>query len=750
MNLSNILREINSSVQTLGPIEGTSNVNVTNLPIQTNDVSTNNVRCMIQDTNGNYLTTDGTLLGPNLLTVDKNSDEINTSLNSIETYSQSLATTVSSSKINVNVSSVTGSVPISGSVSITGTPAVTVSSGSVNATCSGSVSISGTPSVSVSNTPSVTISSGTVNATCSGTVAVSNFPATQPISGSVSISGTPSVTADVSTLNGNTISTNSGANGTGVQRVTIATNDTLASNIETNTNGTAQNTSKLAQCVSTVALDTLRTNVTNFPATQPISGSVTVSSGSVNATCSGTVAVSNFPATQPISGSVSITGTPSVSISGTPAVTLSSGTLTSITNSVTTSNSDITSMLQNTNMMSDWSLLWRYNEGEQLNLANAVNNTGKTYMQEIQISGSAPSKNITVGVYRFDVAATSEFLTQSRFIMGNFHKIVRWDFHVLCNAGFSDDNTAFYTEFGLKCEPITAHTNAAATKIIAFKIYKDPSTFTQRFSLTYANSVINSSSSFNIQNTVLPSGTNIYNSQKWSIILTDIHNLAIFGTWQRGVFYALHYIAWQNQPNNNSGALFPGGAYKPFYHVYNNSANSYTGQYLEMACFTPGPVYEALTAALNPYKIWTTDYISFTSATSMNPICFIQLQDTTANVFRNYPIKLPIAIFFRFYVTGGLVGEVQIKYCGDNTQTLSSPTYFESFIIQPTRALVTTNGTTNLGSLYGSNELTFMLPNAYQCLGYNDSNSSKACIFIQGLTLVSVGSLVYSMTFYTL
>ena len=47
--------------------------------------------------------------------------------------------------------------------------------------------------------------------------------------------------------------------------------------------------------------------VSNFPATQPVSGSVSVSSGSVavtnlpaTQTVSGTVAVSNFPATQPV------------------------------------------------------------------------------------------------------------------------------------------------------------------------------------------------------------------------------------------------------------------------------------------------------------------------------------------------------------------------------------------------------------------------------------------------------------------
>ena len=57
---------------------------------------------------------------------------------------------------------------------------------------------------------------------------------------------------------------------------------------------------------------TLKAQITNFPATQPVSGSVSVS---------------NFPATQPVSGSVSVTGTAtvagSVSITGTPTVSVS-------------------------------------------------------------------------------------------------------------------------------------------------------------------------------------------------------------------------------------------------------------------------------------------------------------------------------------------------------------------------------------------------------------------------------------------
>jgi hypothetical protein len=171
-------------------------------------------------------------------------------------------TDVNVTNTSFEVSNFPSTQPISGSVSITGTPAVTVSSGSITASCSGSVSVSNFPSTQpISGSVSIT-GTPTVNATCSGTVAVSslpsvsgsvsvsNFPSTQPISGSVSITGTPSVTissgsvsvssipaitgsvsisgtptCNVTQLNTNTIATNSGVVGSGVQRVCMANDD---------------------------------------------------------------------------------------------------------------------------------------------------------------------------------------------------------------------------------------------------------------------------------------------------------------------------------------------------------------------------------------------------------------------------------------------------------------------------------------------------------------------------------------------
>ena len=162
---------------------------------------------------------------------------------------------------------VSGSVTVSGTVSVGNSPAVTVTSGSINATCSGTVNIGNSPAVTVtsgsigiSNTPAVTVSSGSINATCSGTVnvgnspavtvtsgsiAISNTPAVTVSSGTVAISGTPAVTVSSGTVslsgqpisvnqtqfNGVAVSVGSGVNGTGVQRVTMATDDTLFINL---------------------------------------------------------------------------------------------------------------------------------------------------------------------------------------------------------------------------------------------------------------------------------------------------------------------------------------------------------------------------------------------------------------------------------------------------------------------------------------------------------------------------------------
>lgn len=82
----------------------------------------------------------------------------------------------------------------------------------------------------------------------------------------------------------------------------------------------------------TVTDGSLNVAVSNFPATQPVSGSVSVSNLPVTQPVSGTVNVGNFPGTQPISGSVSVSNFPatqpisgSVSVSNFPATQPVSG-----------------------------------------------------------------------------------------------------------------------------------------------------------------------------------------------------------------------------------------------------------------------------------------------------------------------------------------------------------------------------------------------------------------------------------------
>jgi hypothetical protein len=167
--------------------------------------------------------------------------------------------------------------------------------------------LEGTLSCSVTNFP------GTQP--ISGSVSVSNFPATQPISGSVSVSNFPSTYPVTGTFWQTTqpISASSLPLPTGA--ATAANQSTIigalgspfqaGGSIGNTTFGVTQTTSPWITSISNFPASTIVTqstgsdlhvDVDNFPATQPVSG---------------TIAVSNFPGTQPISGSVSISNFPS-------------------------------------------------------------------------------------------------------------------------------------------------------------------------------------------------------------------------------------------------------------------------------------------------------------------------------------------------------------------------------------------------------------------------------------------------------
>jgi hypothetical protein len=174
-----------------------------------------------------------------------------------------------------------------GALKVDGSAATQPVSGSINVAnfplvqpVVGSVSISNSPVVSVDNFP------GTQSV--SGTVSVLNFPAfpdVQPVSGTVAVTNFPSGPALEATLTD------------GSQKTQV-----------TNFPATQQ------------VAGTVTANVT-FPATQPISGSVVVSNLPATQPVSGAVAVSNLPSTQPISGSVSVSNLPATQpVSGTVTV----------------------------------------------------------------------------------------------------------------------------------------------------------------------------------------------------------------------------------------------------------------------------------------------------------------------------------------------------------------------------------------------------------------------------------------------
>ena len=145
--------------------------------------------------------------------------------------------------------------------------ALKVDGSGVTQPVSGTVEISGTPAVSVSNLP--------VTQTVAGTVVVSNLPTTQPVSGTVAVSAIPSIPA--------------GSNLVGQVEMSDGTNilGTVAHPVKTDGSGATQPVS------GTVT-------VSNLPETQAVSGTVAVGNFPGTQSVSGSVAVSNLPATQTV------------------------------------------------------------------------------------------------------------------------------------------------------------------------------------------------------------------------------------------------------------------------------------------------------------------------------------------------------------------------------------------------------------------------------------------------------------------
>jgi hypothetical protein len=279
--------------------------------------------------------------------------------------------------------------PISGSVSITGTPSVTVSSGTVTVTQatgtnlhtvidSGTVAISGTVAVTESGTWTVqpgntanttpwlaTINQGgnSATVTASNALKVDGSATTQPISGTITANAGTGTFAVSGTVTANIGTSGSLALDTSVSKLTLAQGSTTSGESGPLIQGavtTASPTYTTSQTspLSLTTAGALRVDASST--TQPISGTVTANAGSGTFTVSGTVASTQSgtwtvqpgntanttpwlstisqggnSATVTASNALKVDGSAvtqpvsgSVSITGTPAVTVTSGAIT--------------------------------------------------------------------------------------------------------------------------------------------------------------------------------------------------------------------------------------------------------------------------------------------------------------------------------------------------------------------------------------------------------------------------------------
>jgi len=230
---------------------------------------------------------------------------------------------VTGSVVTTAVQSGSYTVVISGTQVVTGTVALTapviVSNFPVTQTITGSVSLSQPAAVSVSNFPGTQIVAGTVTSVITGTVqtAVTN-QVTVTTTGSlpVTFSGVTTITGTVLALP------------TGVQTIAGTVNAAITGTVNVSTVGTTT----VAGTVTSVITGTVNTNVTNFPATQTITGSV---------------GITNFPATQIIQGAVSIGNVVAVTSTGSLPVTVMSNFQTSVTSSLSALNQTVTIVSNN-------------------------------------------------------------------------------------------------------------------------------------------------------------------------------------------------------------------------------------------------------------------------------------------------------------------------------------------------------------------------------------------------------------------
>lgn len=203
--------------------------------------------------------------------------------------------------------------------------ALKVDNSGVTQPVSGTVAISG----GVSVTGTIAVSNFPASQTVNGTISVSNFPATQPVSGAVSISNFPATqpvslaaAVDVSDravrLLGHVTMDNSSIAVTGTffqatQPVSIAAAVAVTGTFFQATQPVSVVALPLPSGASTSALQTTGNSLlssidTKTPAL--VTGRVPVDGSGVTQPISGSISVSNFPATQPVSGSISVSNFP--------------------------------------------------------------------------------------------------------------------------------------------------------------------------------------------------------------------------------------------------------------------------------------------------------------------------------------------------------------------------------------------------------------------------------------------------------
>ena len=257
-----------------------------------------------------------------------------------------------------------GSLTVDGTVAISN-PTIAVTDNGGSLTIDGTVNAvqSGTWTVGVSFPASIDVADGGGSLTVDGTVAIGNFPATQAVSGTVNIGNTPipitdnnsSITIDgtvaVSAVSGTVAVTDNGStlsidDGAGSITVDGTVSALQSGTWDIGSLTTVVNAVKIDDNGGSITVDG-SISVSNFPATQPVSGTVTVGNASIpvtdnggSLTVDGSVSISNLPAVQPVSdnnSSLTVDGTVTVqdgggslTVDGSVAVTGVSGNVTVI------------------------------------------------------------------------------------------------------------------------------------------------------------------------------------------------------------------------------------------------------------------------------------------------------------------------------------------------------------------------------------------------------------------------------------